>query len=100
MKEIQELEKLGLWDTYNKLPNAIRTILRMEWYGVLQDIAKRDSARITNETRDRRLCCQLKILTGYEVITKAEKKGANLSPASSILRHQNKCSTGSMSKRL
>ena len=81
MKEISELRGLGLWDTYiQNYLTPFEPSMRMEWYGVLQDIARRDAARITMKQEIGDYAAKLKGLTGYEIITKAEKKGGKPKP--------------------
>lgn len=77
MKMKGELERFDLWRSYEEgYLQQFEPSLRMEWFGVKQDIEKRNATRISLKSDLLYWGTQLKELTGYErVVAKAESKG-------------------------
>lgn len=71
-----ELEATGLWEPYcSGYLDQFEPALAMEWHGVLIDVARRGEAKAEFGKEMAVLKRALREATGYEIITKVEKKG-------------------------
>lgn len=81
MKMREEAQASGVWDVYlQNYRTTFENALRIEWIGVLMDVAKMERVRHEKICEMQDNLDQLKKLTGYEVITKVARKGDKPKP--------------------